>query len=555
MKEIVLALTCVFLSYPLLGDAAMKRICFIVLTIILATIFSTCVQQEKVPLSGLAVHGDSKLASISKPDTKMGAWSVFGPEQEFEGSPLPYIGRNGLFEVRSFEKNRIVILPNGEESFSARIKTLMKAGTSVRIQALIFKGDESGLYIAEILKYKKAQGFDVRVIVDAFSNLDPQTKRMYFDLQQHGIDVEGYETFGLEWLNEIPVDTTNSLDASLNLNKRFHEKMWIIDGETDHGVAIVGGLNIANEYFRIDPSNTNQYWRDQDVIVRGAVVKDMATAFDRNYEYAQKIKEGRGIANTNRYWDATREVLDTFGKIKMDYQTEPRLKQRVAHLADLSPELKFEQARSRFFHNRPRFEESYITQAYLKLIRDARKEVLIGNAYFVPSLSFIEAVKDAARRCVQVVILTNSPETNDVPDITIVGRGYYKQIMDVNLEPAVRNCPCEDPGVQIWEWQGRRAGEKNRSQGTIHAKYAVFDRVVSLVGSHNLDPRSEKLNSETAIIYESRPLSERLAELFYGNDLVFSKRISREEAEEFRTPSKVLDRLRKEFGSLFEEYF
>jgi len=431
----------------------------------------------------------------------------------------------------------------------------MRAGTSVRIQALTFKGDESGLYIAEILKYKKAQGFDVRVIVDAFSNLDPQTKRMYFDLQQHGIDVEGYETFGLEWLNEIPVDMTNSLDASLDLNKRFHEKMWIIDGETDHGVAIVGGLNIGNEYFRIDPSNPSRYWRDQDVIVRGAVVKDMTTAFDRNYEYAQKIKEGRGIANTNRYWDGTRDLLNRFGKIRMDYKTEPRLKKRVAHMAELLPDLKFEQARSRFFQNRPRFEESYITQAYLKLIRDARKEVLIGNAYFLPSPAFIEALKDAARRCVKVVVLTNSLETNDIPDLTIVGRGYYKQIMDVNLEPALRNCPYEDPGVQIWEWQGRRAGEKDRSQGTIHAKYAVFDRVVSLVGSHNLDPRSEKLNSETAIIYESRPLSEQLAELFYGNDLVFSKRISREEAEEFSAPSEVQYWLRKKFGSLFEEYF
>jgi putative cardiolipin synthase len=533
----------------------MKRICSTLLAIIFAATFSACVQQEKAPLSGLAARGDSKLASIRKPDAEEGVWSVFGPAQEFEGSPLPDIGRNGLFEVRSSEKNLIAILPNGEQSFSARINTLMKADKSVRIQALIFNGDESGLYIAEILKYKKAQGFDVRVIVDAFSHPDQQTKRMYFDLQQHGIEVEGYETFGLEWLNEVPVGTTKSVDASLDLNKRFHEKMWIIDGETDHGIAIVGGLNIGNEYFRIDPSNPSRYWRDQDVIVRGAVVKDMATAFDRNYEYAQKIKEIRGIANTNRYWGATREVLDKVGKLKMDYKTEPRLKKRVAHLGDLSPELKFEQTRSRFFQNRPRFEESYIMQAYLKLIRDARNEVLICNAYFLPSPALIEALKNAARRCVRVVVLTNSLETNDLPDLTIVGRGYYKQIMDVNLEPAVRNCPCEDPWVQIWEWQGRRVGEKNRSQGTIHAKYAVFDRVVSLVGSHNLDPRSEQLNSETAIVYESRPLSERLAELFYSNDLVFSKRISREEAEEFRTPSKALYWLRKKFGSLFEGYF
>ena len=513
----------------------MKRIFVTVLAIILVAVFSAGAQGE--------------------PTSKGGAWSVFGSAREFRGSPLPHVGRNGLFDVRSSQENLIAILPNGEDSFSARIRTLMKARTSVRIQALTFKGDESGLYIAEILKYKKAQGVDVRVIVDAFSNLDPQTKRMYFDLQQHGIDVEGYETFGLEWLNEIPVDKGHRLEDSLDLNKRFHEKMWLMDGGTGHGIAILGGLNIGNEYFRIDPSNPGRYWRDQDVIVRGAVVGDMAAAFDRNHAAALMINARRGIANTDRYWDATRDLLDRFGKIKMDYQTEPRLKKRVARMAEGLPELKFEPARARFFQNRPRFEESYITQAYLKLIRDAKEEVLIANAYFIPSAKFIEAVKAAARRCVRVIVLTNSPETNDLPDLTIVGRDYYEQILDVNREPAVRNCPVDDPGIQVWEWQGRRAGEEERSQGTFHAKYAVFDRAVSLVGSHNLDPRSENLNSETAIIFESGPLSTRLARLFYANDLGFSKRISRKEARAFRKPSEVLDWLRKKFAGLFEEYF
>ena len=98
-------------------------------------------------------------------------WSVFGPAKEFEGSPLSTIGRNGLFEVRSFEKNRIAILSNGDASFSERIKSLMKADASIRIQALTFKGDESGLYISEIMKYKRAQGLDVMVIVDANQNI------------------------------------------------------------------------------------------------------------------------------------------------------------------------------------------------------------------------------------------------------------------------------------------------------------------------------------------------------------------------------------------------
>ena len=550
----------------------MKRVFSIGLAIIVASGLAGCFQ-KKAPLPDVTGHGNSKISTTQNkrdqgPNGELVNWSVFGPAKNFEGSPLPAIGRNGLFDVRSFEKNRIAVLSNGDASFSERIKSLMKADTSIRIQALTFKGDESGLYISEILKYKRAQGLDVRVIVDAFSNLDVQTKEMYFDLQQHGIDVEGYDFFGLEWVNEISLDKSDPLEGSIDLNKRFHEKMWIIDGETDHGVAVVGGLNIGNEYFRVDPSNPSQYWRDQDVVVKGAVVGDMVTAFDRNHQYFQKIKESRGIANINIYreatrdmvqrfeqWDAKREFLNKFGKVELGYETDPRLRQRVARMADLPADLKFEYARSRFFQNRPRFEESYISQAYLKLIRDAKKEVLIGNAYFVPTAGFINAVKDAARRCVKVVILTNSADSNDLPDITIVGRGYYKQLMDVNLEPRVKNCPCEDPGVQIWEWQGRKAGEKNPEQGTFHAKYAVFDRVVSLVGSHNLGPRSEKLNSETAIIYESRPLAERLTHLFYDNDMVFSKRISTAEAHEFHTPSKTLYWLRKKFGSLFEEHF
>jgi hypothetical protein len=96
--------------------------------------------------------------------------TAFGPAQEFVGSPYEEIGISGLFNVHSAETCRIAVLPNGDDSFAARIQALKKADTSVRIQALIFTGDESGLYIAEILKEKKARGLDVRIIVDAMSN-------------------------------------------------------------------------------------------------------------------------------------------------------------------------------------------------------------------------------------------------------------------------------------------------------------------------------------------------------------------------------------------------
>lgn len=506
-------------------------------------------------LISCASTGDKNKGEKTAPQSEVSAAAIqgtpFGPAEEFIGSPKEEIGKSGLFDVHSADTCQIAVLRNGDDSFAARVQALRNADTSVSIQALIFTGDESGLYIAELLKEKKAQGLDVRVIVDAMSNPVPQTQWMYFDLKQHGIEVEGYETFYLQWLNEMPVAMHDAADGTTNPNKRFHEKMWIIDGETDHGVAVVGGLNIANEYFRIDSQNPSRYWRDQDVIVKGAVVKDMVATFERNFDYFIKVKESRGIFNTNIYWEATRSVVDKVGKMDMKYATDERLEKNVREIADKKLKLDYEPAKCRFFQNRPRFDETYIEQAYLKSIRNAKKEVLIGNAYFVASAAFVETVKDAARRCAKVIILTNSPETNDLPMLTIVGREYYDDILEVNEEPGVRSCP--GGGVQIWEWQGRRRNATEQTEGTIHAKYAVFDRRVSIVGSYNMDPRSRNLNAETAIVFENEDLSSQLADMFYKNDLDFSRQITMEDTKSFTESEDAVYQFQKEFGILLED--
>jgi putative cardiolipin synthase len=214
-------------------------------------------------------------------------------------------------------------------------------------------------------------------------------------------------------------------------------------------------------------------------------------------------------------------------------------------------DLKYEPAKCRFFQNRPRFDETYIEQAYLKSIKSAENEILIGNAYFVASEAFVETVKDAARRCVKVIILTNSPETNDLPMLTIVGRDYYDDILVVNDEPAVQACPAG--GVEIWEWQGRRSSEAEQTEGTIHAKYAVFDRRVSIVGSYNMDPRSRNLNAETAIVFENENLSGQLADMFYKNDLDFSRQITLEDTKAFTDSTDAVYQFQKEFGILIEQ--
>ena len=245
------------------------------------------------------------------------------------------------------------------------------------------------------------------------------------------------------------------------------------------------------------------------------------------------------------------DFLDKFGRLSVSYTTRENLVERVQRMAGQDPGLTFIRARSRFFHNRPRLNESYIQQAYRKLIESAEREIIICNAYFIPSPEFIGTIADAVGRGVRVIILTNSPETNDLPEMTMVGRSYYKKILSINQGAAARK---SGGSVRIWEWYGWRYDWQQQTQGTIHAKYAVFDRRYSLVGSYNLDPRSEKLNSETAIVFQSGVLSTDLARIFYENDLAYSRRVTPADAEEFKDPSDAFYKLRKEFGGLFESW-
>jgi len=482
------------------------------------------------------------------------ASSVLGADARFTGSPLPDVGLTGLFPPHGPDGCQVAVLHGGEDSFAVRLEALKEARKSIRIQALVFKGDETGLRIAEVLKQKKAAGLDVRVIVDAFSNPWVQTQWMFFDLKQNGIEVEGYEAMALQWLNEVPIPALTPHTDPDALDKRFHEKMWIIDGETDHGIAVTGGLNIGNEYFRASPDNPDATWRDQDVVLRGAIVRDLVTAFDRNFDYFLSVKKSRGIFNTNLYWDATRKVLDKTGKVPISYTTDPAIVANVARLEARQPPLEFRGATCRFLQNRPRLQETYIQQAYIKLIERARSEVLVANAYFVPTPSLSQALTDAAKRCASVRLISNSPETNDLPEISLVGRGYYKDLLAVNETPEVKACGNPDAGMQIWEWVGQAPDEPTRSQGTMHSKFAVIDGERALVGSYNLDPRSEKLNSETAVVFLQPDLSQRLRQRFLEDDLKFSREVTPEQAAQFESPESVIERFRKSIGNLFEQH-
>ena len=426
-------------------------------------------------------------------------------------------------ESRPFGSNQIAVIENGQDALGLRLQALQGARRSIWMQALIFRGDESGLAIAEILKQKKREGLDVRVIVDMLSNSDHATKLMYYDLALNNVTLQGWSPGPTEILNDI------TLRAPGRINMRFHDKLLIVDGEGSEGLAILGGLNIGNEYFQVDPQPKKQ-WRDQDIAIHGAVISDLRAAFLRNFEDSLRIKKSNGwFLNTDGIWSTlVRLGIKRWGNWHLRPHQNPSLRAQVQATQNHVIPLEWFPAAAAFFQSRPRYGEAdRIERQYLAQIRNSRREILIVNAYFIPPRVLLDALRDAARRGVQVRVLTNSPQTNDTTLASEASRSDFPEALAVNSEPEVLR---SGGSLEIYESQGHRFG-----RGTIHAKFAVFDGLRAIVGSYNLDPRSSRLNSETALLLNGGA-ARRLREKTLTEDLRMAESISLEDARGFLRP-------------------
>jgi phosphatidylserine/phosphatidylglycerophosphate/cardiolipin synthase-like enzyme len=419
------------------------------------------------------------------------------------------------------DKNQARLLINGEASFLERMKLIDEARRSIYIQALIFKADTVGTEIADRLLARKREDpeLDIRIIVDAYSNIqDIDAQLLYFELMDGGIDVQGYEAFYLHWMNEL-----NLRDWTAG-NKRYHEKYWIIDGTK----AVVGGMNVGDEYARVG-TDPLLIWRDQDIYLEGPVVRDVQAAFLQNFSYFTRVKQRwPHQITTDSYWESWRgahpQLRGLVTKALATHQGWRRAKRSpwdpegLAKRSVGSPLV--EDVSVQFIRSRPRVGESWIERAYCEHIDRAQHTVIIANAYFVPTPALKRSLLEAARRGVAVTVITNSKATNDIPIITDAGRLSYRELMEA--------------GVEIYEWHAERANE-----GTLHAKYAVFDSEVAIIGSYNLDPRSRGLNSEDVVVVRDPRLATELHRRTLDTDLRLADRITPEQARVWADPDLV----------------
>ena len=122
-------------------------------------------------------------------------------------------------------------------------------------------------------------------------------------------------------------------------------------------------------------------------------------------------------------------------------------------------------------------------------IAAARHTLYITNSYFAPDRNFIDLLVAAARRGVDVRILTAGPRT-DVHVVRWAGRAWYEVLLT--------------SGVRVYEWQPT----------TLHAKTFVVDGEWFTVGSMNFDNRSMALNDEATLMVLDRSGGEAMNRMF-----------------------------------------
>jgi cardiolipin synthase A/B len=317
----------------------------------------------------------------------------------------------------------------GKDLYADMLAAIEGAQRQVLLETYIWKGDAVGERFKAALVAAAERGVEVYCIYDSFANLvvSPAFKR--FPPGLANLRVLRYPVYGAGWRF-----------FDLRRYGRDHRKILVVDDK----VGFVGGYNIGSAY--------ETEWRDTHVQVTGPGVWDLRRAFADFWNLHRR----RRLGTSERPL-----LLETASK------WEPRI---------------------RFQRNVPRLWMFPIRAMYLEAINRASFNIWITQAYFLPDQDFVDALKQASRRGVDVRILLPLKSNHIVADW--ISRGYFSQLLDA--------------GVRIFRFK----------EAMVHAKTATVDGTWSTVGTANIDRLSLTGNYEINVEVIDEDLAQVLEEIW-----------------------------------------
>ncbi len=400
----------------------------------------------------------------------------------------------------------------GVDGLLLRLELIAQAHSSLDLQYYIFHGDESGRLITEALQRAAQRGVRVRILLDDAESVAGDEQLLALLGEPH-VAIRVFNPWRYRGHSRFIRGLEFAFSKS-RLDYRMHNKLFVADGV----IALMGGRNIGDQYFQVDPESQ---FADDDVFVTGPVVPTLAGTFEQFWDsefavpgqalVSPRKGDAAGTAKLARRVTPAQKA-STAG---MNYQEklasgEP-LSDLLANTAPLSwaaAELACDSPDKKRVAEGDRA-GSLMFGAVAKAIRETQTELLMVTPYLGPSPGELKILgkSDAPQR--RVRILTTSLEATNDP-LAEAGYMHYR-------------VPLLQSGVELFELRmhpestrGSGQSAKMTRHGTygLHAKLLVFDRSAMFVGSMNYDERSRWLNTELGLIIRSPELATETARRF-----------------------------------------
>jgi cardiolipin synthase len=354
--------------------------------------------------------------------------------------------------------NKVEILLNGDGTYPQLWKDIGSAQRTVTVQMYYSQPGAVADTMAKYLIDRAQHKVRVLLLLDAFGS-QPLKRDWIKRVKAAGIE--------MVWLR--PLRWYNLQKAA----QRSHVRVVVVDGR----IGYTGGFGLA-DYWLGDGHHEDQ-WRETNVRFEGPTVAALQATFAAGWA------------------EATGELLtgDMFFP-----------KSSFADAGGVNAGL---------MHSVPSTGSTPAERFLALSIAGARKSLYISNSYFVPGENFMQLLLAAARRGVDVRVLTVSEKT-DVKTTWYAGRTYYEKLLE--------------GGVKIYEYQPTM----------MHAKSMVVDGMWSYVGSMNFDNRSLSFNDESLLVALDRGVGTQMDSIFM-DDINSSEEMKLDEFRKRPLSNKILE--------------
>jgi putative cardiolipin synthase len=424
-------------------------------------------------------------ASFAVPDTR-DTYIARQIEDEVAGRPA---GQSGFY-----------LLADGIDALAMRLLLAQRAERSIDLQYYLIKDGITGRALTDALLQAADRGVRVRLLLDDMFTSGYDTRLAALDAHPN-FEIRVFNPFYRGAAGRV----RSGLTGFGRINRRMHNKSFTVDNQ----LTVIGGRNIADEYFG---ASAEKKFGDLDVLGVGPVVDDASKMFDTYWNHETAIPVPAFAEMPDDAVGELERVREALAAFRDDILESPYAK------AVRQQALGFEAATSGGFEwapyalvydspdkgvrKRAKTAPSIMTPL-IESLRSAENTVVVISPYLVPRRSGVEGFIAMRERGVDVTIVTNSLAANN--QFTVHG-GYA---------PARR--PLLENGVSLYEARpdsevaGAELVAAAGAAATLHTKAYVVDDRELFIGSFNFDPRSAYINTESGVIIRSPDMARRVA--------------------------------------------